>query len=76
MDNQSLDLLKNLDINELNKILNTLTPEEKELTLSVLQEYVQTGQSQILNNIILEDYAEMPVDIETFVDDYNYLGYA
>ena len=76
MDNQSLDLLKNLDINELNKILNTLTPEEKELTLSVLQEYVQTGQSQILNNIILDDYAEMPVDIETFVDDYNYLGYA
>ena len=66
----------NLNVNEINAILNKLTPEEKELALSVLNEYANEGHSNTLDAIILEDYAEIPVDIETFVDSNDYLGYA
>ena len=65
-----------LNVNEINAILNKLTPEEKELALSVLNEYASEGHSNTLDAIILEDYAEIPVDIETFVDSNDYLGYA
>lgn len=75
MDNSTLDFSK-IDVKELNKILDQLTPQEKELALSVLKEYASTGHSTLLDDIILEDYAEMPVDIETFVDSYEYLGNA
>ena len=75
MDNM-LELLKDLDMNEINKILDTLSPQEKEAVLSVLEEYANTGHSALLDEMILDDYAEIPVDIETFVDDYNYLGNA
>ncbi len=74
MDNK-LDLSK-IDINQLNSILDQLTPQERELALSVLSEYASKGHSETLDNLILDDYAEVPVDIETFVDDYNYLGNA
>ena len=68
----SEDLIKNIDLS----ILNTLSPEEREYTLSILKEYSQKGNSNKLNSLILEDYNEVPVDIETFVDDNNYLGNA
>lgn len=74
MDN--LDELKNIDLEQVNKILDTLSPEEKELTLKILNDYITEGKSNTLDTLILEDYAEVPVDIETFVDNYDYLGNA
>ena len=71
MDNK-LDLSK-LDMKQLNMILDKLTPQEKELALSVLSEYANEGHSVTLDSLILEDYAEVPVDIETFVDSEDYL---
>lgn len=68
-----LNLLNsNLDLS----VLDNLSPEQRELALSILQEYAQTGDSEAYSKLILEDYAEIPVDILTFVDDYNYLGNA
>lgn len=68
-----LNLLNsNLDLS----VLDNLSPEQRELALSILQEYAQTGDSEAYSKLILEDYAETPVDILTFVDDYNYLGNA
>lgn len=64
--------LQNLDLS----LLETLSPAEKELALSILKEYAERGESSSLNDILLEDYAEPPVDILTFVDDYKYLGNA
>ena len=64
--------LQNLDLS----LLETLSPAEKELALSILKEYAEKGESSSLNDILLEDYAEPPVDIWTFVDDYKYLGNA
>ena len=74
MDN-NLDLSK-LDINQLNKILDRLTPQEKELALSVLKEYASKGHSETLDNIVLSDFDEIPVDIHTFLHDKKYLGNA
>lgn len=56
--------------------LNGLSEQEKELALQILKQFSQSGKSEIYNDLIYEDYEEIPVDIETFVDDYNYLGNA
>lgn len=62
----------NLDLS----VLESLSPAEKELALSILKEYSKEGKSEQLNTLLLENYAEVPVDILTFVNDNNYLGYA
>lgn len=56
--------------------LKSLSPEERELALKILQEYSSTGISQSYNNIIQDDYKEIPVDIITFIKDPRYLGKA
>lgn len=73
MDNSN-KLLQNLNLDT--SMLDSLTPQERELALSILSEYATTGTSSVLNELLLEDYAEIPVDIETFVDDNEYLGNA
>lgn len=69
-----------MDINTLNgldlSILDTLSPAEKELALSILKEYSETGESQKHAELKYADYNEIPVDIITFVDSYDYLGNA
>ena len=66
------ELIKNIDLS----ILDKLSDEERRYALNILKEYSQEGKSKKLNSLILEDYKETPVDILTFVDDYNYLGNA
>ena len=73
MDNVDLNL-KDLGLDL--SALDNLTPAERELALSILKEYSETGSSKQLTDMVLEDYEEVPVDILTFVDDYNYLGNA
>lgn len=58
------------------EILANLTPEEKELALSILEEFSKTGASDIFSGLLAEDYKEIPVDILTFILDYRYLGKA
>jgi len=66
--------IKNLELDL--SALDKLSPAERELALSILDEYSKDGKSEQLNKLILEDYQEVPVDILTFVNDYNYLGNA
>lgn len=66
--------IKNLNLDL--SALNELPEEARELALSILNEYSKEGKSDLLSKLILEDYAEVPVDILTFVDDFNYLGNA
>lgn len=66
--------MNNIDIDETK--LNSLTPEGKALALSILKEYSETGKSDKLEELLLEDYREIPVNIDEFVDNNNYLGYA
>lgn len=54
--------------------LNSLSPEEREIALKILQEYAASGQSNIQDQLWDEDFEEIPVDIHTFLHDRKYLG--
>ena len=62
----------NLNLSALDK----LSPEEKEYALKILQDLAATGKSDDYDIIKYADYKEIPVDIETFLTDDNYLGQA
>lgn len=57
-------------------ILNGLSEEEKKLALKILQEYAETGQSELFEDLKYADFEEIPVDITTFMHDRTYLGTA
>ena len=54
--------------------LNSLSPEERTLALEILKEISQEGHSELLDDLKYSDYEEIPVDIDTFLDDPQYLG--
>lgn len=58
-----------------NDILKTLSPEERELALSILGD-LSTGDSQSYEDLKYAEYKEIPVDFLTFIDDDRYLGKA
>lgn len=58
------------------KLLDSLDPKEKELALEILKQYSSTGYSEIFDKLKYEDYKEIPVEIEQFITDDNYLGRA
>lgn len=53
-----------------------LSIEEQEVALQIMDEYINKGESKKLNNLIYDDYEEIPVTIEEFVDNDYYLGQA
>ena len=64
-----------MDIRDINnELLEKLLPEEKEAVLTILKEYSDKGNSDLYNKLLYQDYEEIPVDIETFLYDKNYLG--
>ena len=56
------------------KELENLSSEEKEEVLKILNELSLNGSSNSYNELILKDYDEIPVDVETFLKDKKYLG--
>lgn len=66
-----------MDIAKMDKEqLNKLSPEERKVALFILEQYVKKGSSDTFDNLIYQDYDEIPVDIDTFIDDGQYLRYA
>lgn len=60
--------------NQLNsELLSELTEEERSLVLKTLAD-LSKGNSKGYKELIYEDYDEIPVDVETFLYDKNYLG--
>ena len=57
-------------------LMHTLTVAEQEIVIQILREYAETGVSKTYEGVWLEDYEEIPVDIDTFLEDDNYLGLA
>lgn len=55
------------------QLLATLTPQEREIALKALSE-ISKGKNKILEDLKYADYEEIPVDIETFLYDKQYLG--
>lgn len=56
--------------------INDLSDKEKNITFQILKDLAKNGKSSTLENIKYADYAEIPVDIETFLKDPRYLGKA
>lgn len=56
------------------KELENLSSEERLEVLKIFKELSDSGISEEYNNLILQDYDEIPVDIETFLRDPKYLG--
>ncbi len=62
-------------MNEFNlEELNNLSEEEREVALQILKQYSETGNSNIYNQLLYEDYDEIPVTIEEFLHNPKYLG--
>lgn len=54
--------------------INQLSDAEKNIAFSILKEISNTGKSDLLTQLKYRDYAEIPVDIETFLHNPIYLG--
>lgn len=59
---------------QINKMLENLTNSEKEIVSEILTDYVKSGSLDKFNNLMLQDYEEIPVDINTFISNPEYLG--
>ena len=59
-----------------NAKLENLSEQEKSAVLEILNQITKTGSSSKLDNILNEDWDEIPVDIHTFLHDKRYLGNA
>lgn len=57
-------------------IFNTCGPDEQEYLIQILEELSETGSSPTYDDLFLQDYKEIPVDIDTFLCDDYYLGKA
>lgn len=55
-------------------ILNSLSDKEKAMAFEILRELSTTGTSEKLDDLKYSDFAEIPVDINTFLDEDQYLG--
>lgn len=56
------------------KLLSSLSPEEKEETLAILREFATNGSSDTFSRMMHKDFDEIPVDIDTFIENDRYLG--
>ena len=64
----------NDDIVDNLQVLEQLTDEEREKVTQILLEVSEKGKSPDLDSLYYEDYEEIPVDLETFLCDEQYLG--
>lgn len=63
------------DLSKLNlEALDGLSEEEKKVALSILKEYSNQGTSKLYDDIVFEDYEEIPVTIDEFLTNPMYLG--
>ena len=60
----------------LDEQLEGLSEREKEEVFKILGEFSQEGKSKTYEDLIYQDYKEIPVDIITFIKDPLYLGKA
>ena len=56
------------------QLLEGLSEDEKAVVRQILIDVSEKGKSEDLTNLYYEDYEEIPVDLETFLSDEQYLG--
>ena len=57
-----------------NNLLNTLNEEERKVALQILKEIGESGSSKQYEDLMYNEYSEIPVDINTFMHNRDYLG--
>lgn len=60
--------------NDITDNFKNLTEDEKKLALTILHQMVKDGKSPIFEDLKYNDFEEIPVDIETFLDNDKYLA--
>lgn len=60
--------------NRISAIYNNCTVDEQHYLLQILNELSTYGKSDTYNTLWLQDYKEIPVDLDTFLCDNLYLG--
>ena len=60
--------------NERDTILNTLSENEKQMVLKILDEISSKGNSDTYKELLYKDYDEIPVSIDEFMENPKYLG--
>ena len=70
MSNDVFDL-SGIDLSS--EIFSSMSAEEKEAVLQILND-AKSGNTDIYSSILFEDYEEVPVDIDTFIEDNRYIG--
>jgi len=66
-----LDIANN---NDNVQLLNGLSDDERAIVRQILLDVSENGKSEDLTNLYYEDYEEIPVDLETFLCEEQYLG--
>ena len=66
--------MSNTNIDE--KLLEGLSQEERDAILQMMKEFSSCGKSKTYEELLYADYKEIPVDIETFLTNDEYLGIA
>lgn len=56
--------------------IDKLTDQEREILFNMVNELATYGSSNTMKSLWYEDYDEVPVDIDTFIEDPRYLGNA
>lgn len=56
------------------QLLERLSDDEKAVVRQILLDVSENGKSEELTNLYYEDYEEIPVDLETFLCEEQYLG--
>lgn len=72
LDYDALQKLVGIDTNL--SELNDLTEEERNVILQIVSEFSERGSSASLKKLWTDDYDEVPVDIDTFLEDPFYFG--
>lgn len=54
--------------------LKQYSDKDQKMILKILEEVAESGESATLNNLWSADYEEIPVSIDTFLDDNYYIG--
>ena len=49
--------------------LNGLSPEEYQAAVTILKQYAENVESELFDELKYSDFEEIPVDIDTFLDD-------
>lgn len=68
------DVACNDILDRIRGIYSSSTPEEKSYLRKILEEISDTGHSPTYEQIWLEDFKEIPVTIDTFIESETYLG--